>query len=373
MRLRLTVGEVAREAHFASEDVELDPSPDAAFVAGLPVAMGMASSLECPAGVSARLLANSGTIQDLLSAWTPPWGPALRPLEVRAKPSASTAAGRRGTAAFLTCGVDSFYTVLRRREEIDAVVYVHGLDLSPEDSKRGLIRSNFRQVAAELGLPAIELSTDVRAAFSDEVCDWERIYTSAALATIGHLLSARFERVLIPASHAYRDLHPTGSHPLLDPLWSGDRLRVEHVDALTRVEKLAYLVDSPLAMSSLRVCFRPPTDGLNCGVCAKCTRTKVNLRVIGALGRCETLPGGISLREMSGGKIRTRRSLTYVKENLAAVEARGTDPNLELALRRLVARGSRTESWQKSVLLARSARVVARAQAGAFARRIGLR
>jgi hypothetical protein len=370
--LRLRLRDETREATFGCRDVPLAANPDAAFVAGLPVAMGLASSLAVPAGVSPDLLRASRTIQEMLTIWNP----ALRPVEVVAEP-ASVAAGapaseRRGTAAFFTCGVDSFYTVLKRREEIDAVVYAHGLDLPRDDPKRELVSTTFREAAARLGLEAIELETDVRT-FSDPVCDWERIYTSAALATIGHLLADRFERVLIPATHSYRDLHPTGSHPLLDPLYSSERVRIEHVDAVSRVTKLEYLVDSELAMSSLRVCFQHGGDGLNCGECPKCVRTMVGLRAIGAAGRCGTLPNEFSLREMSGGKVKSRRSLTFVKENLAAVEARGTDPDLAVALRRLVARGARTEAREKTVLLSRSARWAARAKLGGIKRRFGSR
>lgn len=368
-QLRLRLGDEVREASVGCESMPLAASADAAFVAALPVAMGLASSLEVAAAPSPALLSNSRTIQALLSTW----GPSLQRLEVRSGPDGPDVSagegGERGTAAFFTCGVDSFYTVLRRREEIDAVVYAHGLDLPRDDSKRELVSKAFQGAARELGLPAIELETDLRT-FSDPVCDWERIYTSAALATIGHLLSDRFERVLIPATHSYRDLHPTGSHPLLDPLYSGDRLRIEHVDAVSRVAKLEYLVDSEPAMRSLRVCFQPDVEGLNCGRCAKCVRTMVGLRAIGAAGRCRTLPAGFSLREMSSGKVRTRRSLVYVKENLAAVEARGTDPDLAVALRRLLARGARTEARQKTVLLARSARWAARAKLGGLRRRL---
>jgi hypothetical protein len=369
-RVRLRLGDEVREAAFGCRDVPLAANPDAAFVAGLPVAMGLASSLEIPAGISPGLLRASRTIQEMLAIWNP----ALRPVEVLAEPAAGdsdSAPGEgRGTAAFFTCGVDSFYTVLRRREEIDAVVYAHGLDLPADDPKRELVSATFREAAAKLGLEAIELETDVRT-FSDPVCDWERIYTSAALATIGHLLAGRFGRVLIPATHSYRDLHPTGSHPLLDPLYSSERLRIEHVDAVSRVTKLEYLVGSELAMSSLRVCFQHGGEGLNCGRCPKCVRTMVGLRAIGAAGRCGTLPGEFSLREMSSGKVRSRRSLTFVKENLAAVEARGTDPDLAVALRRLVARGARTEAWEKTVLLSRSARWAARAKLGGIRRRLG--
>jgi hypothetical protein len=373
-RLCLRVGDEARKASFACRDVPLAANPDAAFVAGLPVAMGLASSLAVPPGISPALLRASRTIQEMLSIWNP----ALRPLELTAKDGPGPGEGgagegaARGTAAFFTCGVDSFYTVLRRHEEIDAVVYVHGLDLPADDPKRQLVSSTFREAAARLGLAAIELETDVRA-FSDPICDWERIYTSAALATIGHLLADRFERVLIPATHSYRDLHPTGSHPLLDPLYSSERLAIEHVDAVSRVAKLEYLVGSELAMGSLRVCFQHGGEGLNCGQCAKCVRTMVGLRAIGAASRCRTLPGEFSLREMSSGKVKTRRSLTYVKENLAAVEARGADPDLAVALRRLLARGARTEAWEKSVLLARSARWAARAKLGGVKRRIASR
>lgn len=365
-RVRLQVGDEVREAGFASRDATLAANPDAAFVAALPVAMGAASSLSVPDGVSPGLLAAAETIQDVLAGWNPH----LRRIELAAEPGPAPAAAPGATAAFFTCGVDSFYTVLSRREEIDAVVYAHGLDLPRDDPKRDLVSAALREAAGELGLPAIELETDVRT-FSDPVCDWERIYTSAALASVAHLLANSFDRVLIPATHSYRDLHPTGSHPLLDPLYSSDRVRIEHVDAVTRVAKLEYLAGSDLAMRSLRVCFQPGVDGLNCGRCAKCVRTMVGLRAIGAAGRCGTLPAGFSLREMSSGKVRTRRSLTYVKENLAAVEARGTDPALALALRRLIARGARTEARQKTVLLARSGRWAARARLGGLKRRLG--
>ena len=162
--------------------------------------------------------------------------------------------------------------------------------------------------------------------------------------------------MLIPATHSFRDLHPIGTHPLLDPLYSSERLRFEHVDSVRRVDKLAHLVESELAMSALRVCFQPDVQALNCGHCPKCVRTMVGLRAIGALGRCSTLPGEFSLRQMSAGKVRRRQSLTYVWENLDAVEARGADPDLAFALTRLTARGARREARVETARLAVAAR-----------------
>jgi hypothetical protein len=356
VRFGLRIGDETRVASYVCHDETLEANPDAGFAAALPIAMATASSLQAPAGVSPRLLAASGGIQDMLAAWDP----ALAPVEVRGGDddgvTAAAGAEPRGTAAFFTGGVDSFYTVLKRREEIDALVYVHGFDLPLEDGrKRELVSASIRGVAGELGLPLIEVETDLRS-IADDVCGWELIYTSAALASVGHLLASRFERFLIPATHSYRDLHPIGTHPLLDPLYSSERLRFEHVDSVRRVDKLAYLVDSELAMSALRVCFQPDVNALNCGSCPKCVRTKVGLRVIGAPGRCATLPGGFSLWEMSNGKVRSRQTLTYVRENLEAVEERGTDPELAFALTRLMARGARSEARTEMGRLGMAAR-----------------
>lgn len=367
VRIGLRIGDETRVATYSCRDVALEANPDAGFAAALPIAMGAASSLDAPDGVSPRLLDAAEAIQRLLAAWDSQlWPVEVRSGTVLANPPAEGLT--RGTAAFFTGGVDSFYTLLTRRKQIDALVHVHGFDLElGEQDKRELVSASLRGVARELGLPLIEVETDLRT-ISDSVCGWELIYTGAALASVGHLLASRFDRILIPATHSFRDLHPIGTHPLLDPLYSSERLRFEHVDSVTRVEKLAYLAESELAMSSLRVCFQPGVQALNCGRCPKCVRTMTGLRVVGAVGRCSTLPGEFSLRQMSAGKVRRRQSLTYVRENLEAVEARGADPDLALALTRLVARGARGEAWAETTRLARAARRSAAARAPSLRR-----
>lgn len=81
-RVRLRVGDEVKEAGFASRDAALAANPDAAFVATLPVAMGTASSLSVPDGVSPGLLAAAETIQDVLAGWNPH----LRRVELAAEP-----------------------------------------------------------------------------------------------------------------------------------------------------------------------------------------------------------------------------------------------------------------------------------------------
>ena len=60
------------------------------------------------------------------------------------------------------------------------------------------------------------------------IVDWQTEYHGAALATVGHALADVLGEVLIPGSYAEADLHPWGTHPDLDPLWSGSAVRFVH-------------------------------------------------------------------------------------------------------------------------------------------------
>jgi len=69
--------------------------------------------------------------------------------------------------------------------------------------------------------------------------------------------------------------------------------------AFTREQKLTLLAKSPMALRTLRVCWRSGTDE-NCGACNKCYRTMVQLELLGALDRCGTLPHGpVDLERLS--------------------------------------------------------------------------
>src|SRR5205085_6312252 len=76
-------------------------------------------------------------------------------------------------------------------------------------------------------------------------------------------------------------LHPWGSHPMLDPLWSTERTTIVHdADAVSRAEKFAFLAERPRALANLKVCFEADSE-YNCGVCEKCMLTMVGLRAAG--------------------------------------------------------------------------------------------
>jgi hypothetical protein len=101
----------------------------------------------------------------------------------------------------------------------------------------------------------------------------------SVLASVGLLLG--FPRVYVPSAFSFGQLVPLGSHPLTDPLWTNECVDVRHDGAeATRIDKLQKICKSESALANLRVCLNEMN--VNCGMCAKCLRTMISLRLLGA-------------------------------------------------------------------------------------------
>jgi hypothetical protein len=127
----------------------------------------------------------------------------------------------------------------------------------------------------------------------DPILSWEMQH-GAALAAVGHAAMRGACRWVISSADAYISGAAYGTAEALDPLWSRRGLVfVTGGAGVDRLTKLAGLADDPLAHRHLLVCWQPRTTPLNCGRCAKCVRTALQLLVLGALDRFETLPHAI--------------------------------------------------------------------------------
>lgn len=194
-----------------------------------------------------------------------------------------------GVAAMFSAGVDSFHTVLRHRHRLDALVYVVGFDVRLGDPALPGVLRLVRSAAASLGLPLVEVRTNLRDVL-DAYVPWDDQH-GAALATVALLLDDRFAEVLVPSTHTYDDLYPLGSHPVLDPLWSnGAVVLVNDGAEADRATKLAGIATLEAARRTLRVCFQFVEGVTNCGRCEKCVRTMVGARIAGVPGAFDTLP-----------------------------------------------------------------------------------
>jgi uncharacterized SAM-binding protein YcdF (DUF218 family) len=260
------------------------------------LAMRRGEDLRLEGAVSPHLLAATEAVQDLILGWD---------ADVRRRRAIPTPpqrrvridAGRRepgsrapGVAAFFTAGVDSFYTALRHLDEIDALVYVHGLDVALE--KRGVrarVVRGIRRAADALGKPLLEVETDVRR-LSDSIIGWTS-YNGSVLASVAHVLAPRFGRVYVPATLTAGRLRPLGSHPDLDHLWSSEEVELVHdgVEA-ERLEKVRLLAGSEAARRSLRVCWTNDGGAYNCGHCEKCVHTMLALAAVGDPEAFPTFP-----------------------------------------------------------------------------------
>lgn len=224
----------------------------------------------------------------------PPWTAPARRLadRLRRRPPASS-----GTGLCFTGGVDSFFSLLRREHQPTCLVYVVGFDVPVDDHERAAqVVGLVRDVARDRRTPALIVRTDLRHHPHFSSISWEHTH-GAALAAVGHLLSATISTLVIPPSYAIDRLVPWGSHPDLDAGWSvPGRLDVVHGDASGhRLDRVLAIADDPLVQHHLRVCWQNVGAGPNCGSCEKCVRTMAMLAAAGSLDSYDGFPSRAEL------------------------------------------------------------------------------
>jgi hypothetical protein len=191
---------------------------------------------------------------------------------------------------FFTGGVDSHYTLFRRRTEIRCVVFVHGFDIPLEDRPRmENAAAGVKNTAAALSLEALFPRTNLRASRWFRALPWETTHV-AALAAVAHALAPVLSRVYVAATDVPA---PYGSSPELDPLWSSGAVEIINDGGDTpRLDKVRAIAEWTAVHDGLRVCWENRSAALNCGVCEKCLRTQAQFAAAGALGRLRVFPPG---------------------------------------------------------------------------------
>jgi hypothetical protein len=235
--------------------------------------------------------------------------------------------------------VDSWFTVLRNARDADAglvpkldsLLLAWGADIpiSRADVFQSL-RERLRRAACRQSCELIDVATNLRETRWRET-DWPRLSHGSLLIALAHFAGA-FRRLLIPSSVTYDYGPGWGSHPVTDPLLSSRAMDVIYDGADTgRLDKIALLCESPIALGTLRVCWRHGNDE-NCGRCMKCVRTMVALELNGALSRCSTFPATRVDPDLLS-RIRCKSPRDYrVVRNLAQAAASSGRPDMVRAL-----------------------------------------
>jgi hypothetical protein len=236
--------------------------------------------------------------------------------------------------AFFTGGVDSFYTLQQHRQEITHLIFVSGFDVPLHRSAaRELVTRELRRTAQEIGLPLIEVETNLREFSNSLSFSWEDQH-GAGLAAVAHFLAPQFAKIYIPSSYALPFLLPYGSHPGLDPLWNANSLELVHdgIEA-TRFEKIGALSSWDTAIRNLRVCWQVVEGQYNCCRCRKCLWTMAFLRAHRILDRAVSFPLPLDLHKLSEQGADATEQRHRLIQAIATVEPRGDDPALVAAMR----------------------------------------
>ena len=306
-------------------------------------AMRAGETLEIRAEISPKLMQATARIQQIFSSWNQELSQITIRAPIRRKPPSAAQGTRRGL--FFSCGIDSFYSLLRRQGKqelgrITDLIVICGFDISHRAvSSRvyGKLLENSAKVASSLGIQALPVVTNARE-FSDRY-----IHTfwcqGGLLTSVGLSLQETFQEILVASTYSCDRLVPVGSHPETDPLWSTESLTFVHDGCETsKIDKIRFVANSSLAMETLRVCSQSYATLVNsprlynCGMCEKCMRTMVGLHIAGKSRACKTLPHAIDA-ELLRNVDREERVRSHTEELVETLGFSRDDLMMKAALR----------------------------------------
>jgi hypothetical protein len=291
--------------------------------------------IEAPMRVSPMLLENAFLLQEIHHCWNPEFK--LIPISAVTSSAESL---NSGILSFFSGGVDSMYTFLKHRNEISHLIFIHGFDFYLDSGTYQKAVERNTSFARGFGKTLIPVETN-HYLFGYRYNLSRNLTQGSALASIALLLG--FPRVYVPGSYSYDQLIPLGSHPILDPLWSNESVKIIHDGAeARRVDKVVKIAACESALGNLRVCF--DDMNANCGTCAKCLRTMIPLKLLGAFpAPFPPLPPLKIIREMRiGGDI----EMIFFKENYDLSRQTG-DERLRDALRTVMQRYERRQLFKE--------------------------
>jgi hypothetical protein len=272
-------------------------NPHAFLVAGTIAALRHGERrIALDAAICPELKLGLMTAARLLQFWC---GSDRPPIKIESKEQRRSKPQKRRRAAFcFTGGVDSLATLRTNRLNfhpddagyIRDGVLIFGLEVERLESFQ-CVTDVLARLASEDGFTMVPVYTNVQD-LDKNWTFWTDEFEAAVLASVGHALSERIETLMIGSSFDFAWLHPHGSHPLLDPNYSSNDVRIRHDGtALSRLEKTHLIAEWPQALRALRVCNRTEMyqpEVVNCGTCEKCLRTLTALLIAGRLDALST-------------------------------------------------------------------------------------
>lgn len=256
-----------------------DPSANFAVWLTLPLAMRQGRDLHVAGTVCPILARNAERVSEIWETWKPELFSRIR---INADKFGSTPPSQ-GTGHLMTYsgGLDSTYALSRHVEttgERPDVLTVLGMDYRAGD------REKFDRLLARTAAFRRERTGQQIIARSDAASVMRRYGVSADLGFAFQLLGLmylfehRYSRGMMAADFAaFQELitGPYGTSATLAPYWASAGFGVDLLGLdVTKSEKVSYILDDALSLETVSFCKDYASRPDNCGVCAKCTRTK---------------------------------------------------------------------------------------------------
>ena len=201
--------------------------------------------------------------------------------------------GGRITGGSVSGGLDSFYTIVKYKDYpvkeylLTHVMYCNfGLYGGLEGDSELALYAKTRQIAQETGLKYVHPSTNVIALLYGGM--GHGVIVAAALTSVVLSLQKLFAVYHFSSALPIWDFKMSEAGAFYYELFNLYCLSTENTNfllsglELLRIEKAAYIADNPAAQNYLLPCV-PQENGVNCNVCAQCTRTMAALEVLGKL------------------------------------------------------------------------------------------
>jgi len=268
----------------------------------------------------------------------------LHKIKIHATKRKNSAGSNQFIGSFFSGGVDSFYTLLKNKEKISHLILVRGFDiaLGHEDDKIwDKILHNAKAVAQKYNKQLIPVITNIKYGYNDTATlkFWLESAFGSGCASVGLVFQDFFSEIFIPSSMAYNELIPHGSHPVLDPLWSTEKLEFIHSGCeATRFHKIERQVaKSEMALNTLRVCWENRDKMYNCCNCEKCLRNMTCLEILGKIKDAKSFPEKLDVKKISGLRISDANFMVFLFwKELAEKAKENNKDKLAAAIRRML-------------------------------------
>lgn len=282
-------------------------TPNAFAIACIPLAFWLDEQrLWVEGQLCTRLQSGSRIINQIFSEWHSKHSAIT--LEASEGFQPTRPAAKRATATLLSGGVDGLTTVRVNRqnysldhpESIRACITLFGINTFDIDADGqqvperlqafDAVLKRLREIGDAEQFTVHPVRTNIRS-LAPSYKYWTAIGFGAGHSAACQLFTGVYDKVLWASDGAGPNPTPVASHPLLNPHYSTDAVRIQgEQDEMDRVEKIKLLSDWEFGRRYMQPCHYvhiPKNNAINCGRCEKCVRTMLTLIGMGKLQKTE--------------------------------------------------------------------------------------